>query len=698
MNCKKIKKFTFTDFSGGVNKSLIRTDIKDNELCESINMYQSGSLLTARKGFRVDSSFLLGTDYNDCDIKLISSQIFTDEGILKIYHICKNNSGIYKNAILILKSDGSKSQISIDELNSENFSSGISKINCCIIKGKPSFGSGIFLLFSVKNGLEELSFKKIYEINSFMTGVFQITPEEIYAPLVMVNGRGDSFSTLSASARTNYPKPSMLEDFNLLSTGFRACFKTDGVSSGFYLPVKNLSANEDENIKATLTLQNGIVYSFTIPYDSNYSAYTEIDSVKIRIGVNREAGFVFFQNNSLTLTPPKSTEGLYNNLEITAYKPYGNSSLFTATVSESFNSRAYLSGCERQGNAVFYSKKNNPLYFPNSNISYFGDKSGVVTAFSQQNDRLIVFKAHQIGICSKVTSSDYNTELIILGKSNRRTTAEKMDISTINTGIGCIYPETLVSCANRLVFFGTDKKVYTITSSANYLQRIYKISEKIENTLSEISVGSTAFAVNYKGHYMLFINDRCFLFNYNTDAFLSASSPNSKSSSKQALAWFEFELNIGVATLFSALSIDDKLIVVAKATLNSPSSKIYLYTFKGDKDYHITLGGALLYYTYKVKMMTRASDFKSNKNKRITGLSLCFGAPTFERNLSNITLKYISDNSQVTATSIIEHNEAAEQITVKRNPLINGVKYFGFSLESDYRFSLKQAQVEYKEN
>lgn len=697
MKCKKINKFTFSDFSAGINKELFRTDIKDNELCDALNMYQLGSLLTARKGLKNDSSFLLGTDFNDCDIKLIGSRIYTDEGLIKIYHLCKKNSNTYKNSILILKSDGSKNQISISDCKTADFSNGIEKINCCIIKGKPSFGNGFYILFSVTDGNGEISLKKIYEINSFITGVYEISPDEIYAPLVMVNGRGNKFSTLSATARTNYPKPSMLEDFNLLSTGFRACFKTDGVSDGFYLPVKNLTDKADENIKAKLTVENGTVYTFTIPYDESYSAYNTIDSKQIRIGVNREAGYIFFQDNTLNSAPPKITEGLYNNLEITAYKPYGSGLIFTSTVSESFNSRAYLSGCKKQGNAVFYSKKNNPLYFPSSNISYFGDKSGVVTAFSQQNDRLIVFKAHQIGICSKISSSEYNTELIILGKSDKRTTFEKMDISSINTGIGCICPETLVNCANRLVFLGTDKKIYTITSSANYLQRLYKLSDKIGNTLSSISIDGNAFAVNYKGHYMLFINHRCFLFNYNTDAFLSASSPNSKASSKNKLGWFEFEFNIGNASLFSALSIDDNLIVIARATLTSPSNKIYLYSFNGETDSFVTSGGVIRNYGFPVKMKTKASNFGSNKKKKILGISVCFGKETFNSYLCDIKLKYLNENTTVTGTTINEHREQAEQTVIKRNPLISGVKNFGFSLESNNRFSVKQAEIEYKE-
>lgn len=696
MKCKNIKKFTFSDFCGGINKSLTRTDIKANELSDSLNMYQSGSFLTAREGFCSNNSFNFGEDFNDCDIKLIGSQIYTDDGLMKIYHLCKNNSGNYKNAIFIVNSNGFLKQISLPVCNSNDFSGGIEKINCCLIKGKPSFGNGIFILFSVADGLGEITFKKIYEINSFITGIFEITANEIYSPLVMVNGRGNKFSSLSATARTNYPKPSMLEDFNLLSTGFRACFKTDGVSDGFYLPVKNLSSNEDENIKVKLTVQDGTVYNFTIPYDSNFSGYNEIDSKNIRVGVNREAGYIFFQDNTLTSAPPKISEGLYNNLEITAYKPYGNSILFTSSVSESFNSRAYLSGCKKQGNAVFYSKKNNPLYFPSSSVAYFGDKSGVVTAFSQQNDRLIIFKAHQIGICSKVSTQDYNTELIILGKSNRRATAEKMDISSINTGIGCIYPETLVNCANRLVFLGTDKKVYTITSSANYLQRLYKISEKIENTLALLSINSNAFAVNFKGHYLLFVNKSCFLFNYNTDAFLSASSPNSKSASKQALGWFEFEFNIGNGTPFSALSIDDDLSVLVPTTLYVASNEIFIYTFGGDTDGFVTSDGDIDHRSFKVKMTTKASDFDSNRLKKINGLSLDFGKIVFEEPPCNITLKYINENLAVNGTNIIEQEEK-DQVVIKRNPLISGVKNFGFSLESNCRFSLKKAQVEYKE-
>ena len=695
MICKKNKNYHLSAFDGGINKNLLKTEIKNNQLCESLNMWYKGGKLVTREGLKLAGSVPMPDFLIESSIKFLGNSTYSDEGLTKFYQLTKEDEEKVQTAVLITNSDGSSIIILQEPVYKSSFQNDIKDTVCCIIKGKAIKGSGIFIVQSIIDSEDNVVSKRYYELYKNRTNSYVIEPYEIYSPLVMVNGRGDKFSTLSASQKTNFPKPSLLEDFNLLSGGFRACYKTDGVSSKYYLPVKELSNNTNERIIVKYTTVDGSSYTWQVNHLAIQSMDVDVNGTQVRVFADRTSGCIYFKDDSMNDFAPNIEEGLYNNLEITAYKPYGDNDIFTGTVFESFNSRAFVSGCRFSGNSVYYSKRNNPLYFPSSNVAYFGDRSSTVTALVAQNDRLIAFKAHQIGICSSINYSEYNTELIILGKANKRGTSERMDIKTVNTGIGCIYPETLVNCANRLVFLGSDMKVYTITSSANYLQRVYKISESIDNLLSSITIDSNAFAANYKDHYMLFLDNKCFLFNYNTGAFLSASSPNGSAKSRNSIGWYYFDYNVGDVALLSAIAVDDEIIVLGRATDQDANGDVLKFTISGSIDDYVINESRSDPRVIKSMFSTKAYDMDTYKYKKITGLKIVFGKEAFT-GIKNIKLKYYGQNCYSDEKIIRTHNGEGEEFTVKRVPLIFMSDYFGFMLECAGKLSVKEAFIEYK--
>ncbi len=695
MICKNIKTYPITSFDGGINKNLLKTEIKNNELSDSLNMWYKGGKIVTRDGINLKRTFALSNSLSGANIRYLGNSTYSNEGLTKFYQLTKEANETIQTAVYVVNSDGSSIAVLQEVINKSSFENEIADVVCSIIKGKAIKGSGIFIVQAVIDVEDNIVKKQYYELYKNRTNSYVIYPSDIYAPLVMVNGRGNNFSSLSSSEKTNYPKPSLLEDFNLLSNGFRSCFKTDGVSSKFYLPVKELSSNFRENITAKFTAVNGSVYTWQIPYSANESVYVTVDSTQVKIAVNRTSGCVSFKDNSSNDYALPKVEGLYNNLEITAYKPYGNNDIFTGTVFESFNSRAFVSGCRFGVNTVYFSKRNNPLYFPSSNVAYFGDKSAAVTALVAQNDRLIAFKAHKIGICSTINYSEYNTELIILGKANKRGTLERMDIKTVNTGIGCTYPETLINCANRLVFLGSDMKVYTITSSANYLQRLYKISENIDGLLFDVQINHNAFAADYKGHYMLFLDNKCYLFNYNTDAFLSASSPNGSVKKRHSIGWYCFEYNIGNAALFSSIALEDNIIILGRSTDNNANGNIFHFTISGDKDTYFVSEQQNIQLSFLSRFATKAYDMDTYKYKKILGLRIVFGKEAFSSS-KNITLKYCSQNCYSNAKTIATIAAVGEEFETKRIPIIFVSEYFGFMVECNSKISVKEAFVEYQ--
>ncbi len=695
MICKNNKQFCFSSFDGGINKNLLKTEIKTNELCDSLNMWYKNGKIVTRDGLNLIGSANIPNILSGCSIKFLGNSTFSNEGLTKFYQLTKEDNEKVQTGVYVSNSDGTNIILMQEAALKSAFQNEISDVVCSIIKGKAIKGSGIFIIQAVIDSQNNVVRKLYYELYKDRTNTYVINPSEIYAPIVTINGRGNKFSTLSATEKTNFPKPSLLEDFNLISNGFRSCFKTDGVSTKFYLPVKELSNFENENIVIKYTALDGSVYRWQISYGAVDSNFVTIGGTAVRATVNRGAGCIGFENSSSQNYVLANVEGLNNNLEITAYKPYGDDDIFTGKVFESFNSRAFISGCRFGVNTVYYSKSNNPLYFPSSNVAYFGDKSSVVTALVAQNDRLIAFKAHIIGICSTINNSEINTEMVVLGKSNKRGTAERMDIKTVNTGIGCVYPETLVNCANRLVFLGSDMKVYTITSSANYLQRLYKISENVDYYLYDIPFDNKAFAANYQGHYMLFLNNKCFLFNYNTDAFLSASSPNGNAKSRNSIGWYFFEFNIGNAYLFSSIALADSIIVLGRSTADNSNGNILKFSFGSGVDTGIISEQQTTPVNILSRFSTKAHDMDTYKYKKITGLKIVFGKEAFST-VKNITLRYCGPNCYSNAKTITTQIKEGEEFVIKRIPLIFVSDYFGFKLECEGKMSVKEAFVEYQ--
>ena len=82
----------------------------------------------------------------------------------------------------------------------------------------------------------------------------------------------------------------ILEDFNMLSTAFRSCYTTDGVSTEYYLPIKNLSNEEYENIKISYTSPSGAVFTWKIDYNHLSSGAVIVGNETYGMSIDRTLG------------------------------------------------------------------------------------------------------------------------------------------------------------------------------------------------------------------------------------------------------------------------------------------------------------------------------------------------------------------------------------------------------------------------
>lgn len=688
---KSLKSFKFSSFDGGVNFNDLKTTISEKQLSNCYNMIPKNNKLVTRKGLSLENTFTLAEE-NGYDINPIGSSFYAKNSA-RFYCVSKKDGINYIGKILVVKSNATFSYVSLYNYSSNDFNEEVKSINCICFSGKKINSGGVFIVVSVI-GISGIVLKKtIFEMNDSFNKLNRIYAENIYAPLVLVNGRG--FDYEKSDIKT--PTPYILEDFNMLSTAFRSCYTTDGVSTEYYLPIKNLSNEEYENIKISYTSPSGAVFTWKIDYNHLSSGAVTVGNETYGMSIDRTLGRLAVLGDDGMPKALPASKARYNNLEIVAhYKSSRADMLSKMTIAETFNSRVFFAGNEENGNVVCFSKKDNPLYIPQSNISYFGDKTDVITGIKAFNDRLVFFKPHQTGIASAVRYSDYDINMLMVGKTNGKNALESMDIKTINASIGCKYPETAVSIANRLVFLSTDFRIYAITSSSNYLQRFYRISDNIEPKITSLSLKEDAFAFEKDGKYMLFFDNECYLFDYNNSVFLSASSPQGLTRKSNNIAWYYLVYDFGVVKPFSAICIDNQVIILSKFYNNDTACSVSCHSLKGKYDY--SLVGATIYKKNNINsgFTTCVSDFGADKYKKITGIEVVLGSETEEYS-SPIDVYALNENVVKQICSIEMKDTNNDEIMWKQNLGLFGVRYFGLKLQREEPFEVKSLRVFYKD-
>lgn len=687
---KYLKQFVFDSFDGGVNHRDLISEINKNQMYKCVNMQYKGKKLTSREGIATKNTITIDNSY---DITPIGSVTYTSEYGYKLFLLTKTDDiGIFID-LLMVKSDFDYKKISIAEYYHDDYECRFKYANAISFSGKETSLNGCYVLLSVFDENDEIIDKNILELNEQLSNFKVLKPYEIYAPLVSYNGKGDAYTELAISKRT-FPTPKKLEEYNLISSGFRSAFTTDGVSYSFSLPAKNLSNNTDEVIEIAYTDFSGQKYVWKIPESQNTSEKLVINDTQYYCVVNRAMGKISTYTSNGTTCPLPMSEGGYNNFVVTAYRSPDNDNIFKMNVCETINSRIFVCGYKQKGNIVYFSKQDNPLYFPATNYAYFGDKTSNIIGLKQQNDRLVVFKPNQVGVCSSITYSKYDVNSILSGRTTSGSALERMDIKTIKSGIGCINPDTILNCANRLVFLGSDNRVYTITSTSNYMHRFYRISDKIEADIFA-SDFENAFAVDYDGNYMLFTDNKSYLFDYNSSAFLSASSTSGSKSSKDNIAWFYFDYALGEAKPFMAMSFNDVPIIIANIGSNTNNQKMALYTFFGNKDYKALEESSFLMVDIPCEITTGASEFNKDTEKKIVGVEITFLNENFE-STSPIEISYLNENKVVKVSEFTPISTTKNEVIVKKTPCIFGVKHFGIKFKRQSAFGLKQIKIIYK--
>ena len=400
-----------------------------------------------------------------------------------------------------------------------------------------------------------------------------IPPEELYAPLVMINGKGAPGGCAKANGV-------MFEGFNRLSDYYRAQFTTNVGTS-----------NASETFKMPTALQNGSTVSLEITTaDGVYTASAVVGGDEAAVfkpdGEALDGRTVkAYENGNVTIKGPFDKSDIANNVTITA-KSGGNGGAsrmkspscgtwFGGAGNRFGGTRVFLSGFADGDRAkVVWSDVNNPLYFPENNYVFVGDLSQAVTALDKQEDMLVIFKERETYYTTYV-QGDIDEQAVVEGTNVDVTAVQAyFPITQLSPYVGCDCPNTVVSCRNRLVWTCADGRVYTLASANAYSERnVREIGQKIRprvisNTTE--AMRKRAYAADYDGEYWWLCGNTVYAFDYGAKGFVNGNAYASERNASKAIAWFAHRFD-GLAddSQTAMISDGDKRALVIRTGLAS---------------------------------------------------------------------------------------------------------------------------------
>ncbi len=394
----------------------------------------------------------------------------------------------------------------------------------------------------------------------------------IYVPLVVAYCKTKGSGSMSTDEVLH--SGVMYEGYNLLSNYYRMQYEAfnyeaatgeEGEKSHamMYFLLERIDFDKYKDKVLTVKhIQNGNTYEHSVKLVGalNGGVVEEKDfgkdNLKMKVNTNRITFYAKEENVEKTAWISEKTS--YSTIEITApYIPDNRESelerIFSMKDSCWYGgsaegmdggTRLFLCGSEEEKALVIWSGRNNPLYFPENSYFYVGDKSGAVTGFGKQSNLLIIFKNDETWCTqyyrnSDITASDLINQTVV----DYTSSSVYFPLTQINSNIGCMYPDTVALCRNRLVWLSHNGQVCTLISENQYNERsIFCVSEMVSRKLKDESVSPTA--CDWNGHYVLAFGGRLYLMDYNSYGYQYITSYSKAEDANLRIPWYYWEMPI----------------------------------------------------------------------------------------------------------------------------------------------------------
>lgn len=467
------KTFKTGALDGGIDYKNHPDNIKDNKLSAAKNMWYKNSRLQTRPGFKGDAacavnSMLYGYSgelkYNVTDTviyrhgeyyRLATADVTTDD---------------YAHYTYVYLLDLSGNIEPIGNLSFLRYSSDVfylpSHIN--FFTGKPTKGGGIYAMVTLCN-THDISSKtyNIYEINSQFTK--WDTVNDYYIPTALINGRGNKYQTAKNENGFSAPSPVTLESQNLLDGRFYAYFTADGCSNSFKLPYNNLTDTEvkcrvyyDIDRYVEWVIAPGFLRDIKSFNDTEIAAY-----------IDRTTGTLYFKAGPNDYPVPIMEMCAENNIKVIASKEIkdGVAKIVGASCVARHNSKLLIAGGEN-GNTIYTSDYDNPLYFPNGSAIDIGESNSKITHMSSQQGKVLVFKESELHLLTVTEGKVINQISIIRDNDKHFKKGDVFKSEQISSSIGCDNSATVELCNKRNCWVGADNNIYTFDVIGRKLKKV----------------------------------------------------------------------------------------------------------------------------------------------------------------------------------------------------------------------------------
>ncbi len=536
------KSFKVTEFSGGVNLMKEKKLIRDDQLSSAKNMWFSGGALKTRPA--VAEAIKNNNIYEHPEISVDNMNEIVYKSKSYLLETVKEKVG--DTTVINLRFVSESDFIFLDRIV-------ISHENAPVFS--VIFKDNVYVFVGTVN--------EIYKLTKLSEGVYSkatlVSENEIYAPLVLTN----CWSCFNDSGKINamlLKGADKLEDFNLLSNRYRMCFSQ-------YDAKNYIEVNEGDSESRVSYMEYGLPYTSPGTNGKIYLEYTcyegythrhsvdcpdvKAPTVESNIGDDGLYLHAFVKGDICHVTLNSSKEATHFDADIVSVEKYINNNMIinaprtnpiknlekvtlmrekvwfgNNSLGVNGGSRLFLGGNIKEKSLLIWSDFENPLYFPESNYAYVGDKAQEITAFKRMGAELVIFKEKEI----------YSTKYAFNEESLNIAT---FPLALIHPEIGCRHPESIQLVRNRLVFYN-DGQVYVICEQNQFSERnVYPVSSLINPELKKRNA-LKVYSADWNGLYLLFVDETVFLMNYNTYAYVNISAGSDEN--HMEIPWFIWEL------------------------------------------------------------------------------------------------------------------------------------------------------------
>lgn len=588
MNSQRRQKVSIPKLNGGVNYRDAMNLVEDNQLTDVKNMWFKDGALRTRYGVTVNKGDV--NPQSEFSNGRAARCFCKSSGITYVIDSKTNQSGGASDTWCVRAFDVDGDYIG----QSQNMVGVVS----LIVPFGQTINGGVYDAIAYQYSGSTTTNIWGIQVESNSVSVEELSP---YVPTVMVSGSGDKVTG------TESTKGYLLEGYNLLTNEYIAFYNTDAESTKYYLPVES---------------QGRVKIEFSQGYE-NYVWEGRVGDTKLEgegtsITATITKTFVEFssplpeielKSNNLKVSTSRvgSTADIVPSL--TTYEWFGGSSsgIFGGT-------RLFLAGDVAAPNRVYFSSKDNPLYFSENNKFGVGSADSAVTAFGKQSNMLVIFKSDETYFATYVAGEALNAEEDVMGNVpavDIETLRATFPVTQLSGNIGCDLPSTIRNMQNRLMWADSYGRVWTLIYSSEYSTRnIRAIGGLISRKLKDSNINlEGAVAVNYDNYYMLIVDDveketkAAFVLDTEDYGYAYYTSYGSDKKAQNSMGWYAWELP-QMDILFSDERAGAPLIFV------KDGERLIAYTMADGADEKLEADGTITQTTIPCMFQTKVFDMR----------------------------------------------------------------------------------------